>query len=86
MTSQSWKQTVTIHILSSISRIKANQTMKFGQLLECNMKNIFLEKLKIKCGGQLFPDHIFKTQNWAYNWTSGLKFYTICFTALICVL
>ena len=63
MTSQSWKQTVTIHILSSISRNKANQTMKFGQLLECNMKNIFLEKLKIKCGGQLFPDHIFKTQN-----------------------
>ena len=63
MTSQSWKQTVTIHILSSISRIKANQTMKFGQLLECNMKNIFLEKLKIKCGGQLFPDHILKTQN-----------------------
>ena len=63
MTSQSWIQTVTIHILSSISRIKANQTMKFGQLLECNMKNIFLEKLKIKCGGQLFPDHIFKTQN-----------------------
>ena len=55
MTSQSWKQTVTIHILSSISRIKANQTMKFGQLLECNMRNIFLEKSCTKCGGENSP-------------------------------
>ena len=26
--------------------------MKFGQLLECNMGNIFLEKLYAKCGGE----------------------------------
>ena len=50
MTSQPGQQTVVKHILSDISRSKGNQTMKFGQLLECNMKNIFLEKSYSKCG------------------------------------
>ena len=35
--------TVAIHILPNISS-KGNQTMKFGQLIEYNMRNIFLEK------------------------------------------
>ena len=30
---------------------KGNQTMKFGQLIECNMRNVFREKSYIKCGG-----------------------------------
>ena len=29
--------------------------MKFGQLIECNMRNIFLEKLYTKCGGETSP-------------------------------
>ena len=29
--------------------------MKFGQLIECNMKNIFLEKSYTKCGGETGP-------------------------------
>ena len=29
--------------------------MKFGQLIECNMRNIFLEKSYIKCGGETNP-------------------------------
>ena len=37
-------QTIVIHILLNISRSKGNQTMKFGQLIECNMRNIFLDK------------------------------------------
>ena len=40
--SQSGKQTVPI--LPNISKSKGNQTMKFGQLMEYNMRNIFLEK------------------------------------------
>ena len=32
------------YILPNISRSKGNQTMKFGQLIECNVRNIFLEK------------------------------------------
>ena len=36
--------TIVIHILPNISRKKGNQAMTFGQLIECNMRNIFLEK------------------------------------------
>ena len=39
---------VAIHI---ISRSKGNQTMKFRQLIECNMRNVFLEKSYTKYGG-----------------------------------
>ena len=45
MTSQPGSQAITIHILSNISQNKGDQKMKFGQLIEYNMKNIFLEKL-----------------------------------------
>ena len=29
--------------------------MKFGHLIECNMRNIFLEKSYTKCGGETSP-------------------------------
>ena len=29
--------------------------MKFGQLIECNMRNVFLEKSLTKCGGETNP-------------------------------
>ena len=47
MTSQPGLQTIAIHILPNISQSKGNQTMKFGQLIEYNKRNIFLQKL---CG------------------------------------
>ena len=50
MTSQPEKQTIAIHILPNISISKTNQTVKFGQLIECNMRNIFLEISYTKCG------------------------------------
>ena len=31
------------------------QLMKFGLLIEYNMRNIFLEKLYTKCGGETSP-------------------------------
>ena len=34
MTSETGKQPITIHILPDVSRIKGNETMKFGQLTE----------------------------------------------------
>ena len=49
------KQTTAIHILPNISRSKGNQTMKFGQLKEYNMRNIFLEKSYKKYGGEAIP-------------------------------
>ena len=44
MTSQPGQQTIAIHILSNNSRSKSNQTMKLGQLIEYNKRNIFFEK------------------------------------------
>ena len=41
MTSQPDSQRITTHILLNISRIKGNQTMKFGQLIEHAKRNIF---------------------------------------------
>ena len=49
MTSQPGKQTIAIHILPNILRIKGNQTLKFGQLIEYGMRNVFLEKSYAKC-------------------------------------
>ena len=44
-----------MHMLPNISRSKDNQTMKFGQFIECNMRNIFLEKSYTKCDGETSP-------------------------------
>ena len=41
MTSQLTKQTIAIHILTNISKSKGNRAMKFGQLIEYDMRNIF---------------------------------------------
>ena len=55
MTSQPGKQTIAIHILPKISRSKDNQRMKFGQLVDYNIRNIFLEKSYTKCGWETIP-------------------------------
>ena len=47
MMSQPGVPTIAIHILPNISQSKGNWTMKFGQIIEYNKKNIFLERL---CG------------------------------------
>ena len=44
-----------MHILHNISRSKGNLTMKFGQLIGGNIKNVFLEKSYAKCGGETSP-------------------------------
>ena len=44
ITPQLGKKTIAIHTLPNISRIEGNQTMKFGQLIEYDMRNTFLEK------------------------------------------
>ena len=55
MMPQPGKHTIAIHILPNISRSKCNQTMKLGQLLAYNMRNIFLEKSCTKCGEETIP-------------------------------
>ena len=63
MTSQTGKQTVTIHILLNISRSKYNQTMKSGQLIEYNMKNVFREKSYTKFDIETIPRTFSKNKN-----------------------
>ena len=55
LTSQPGQQTIVIHILVNISTSKGNQTMKFGQLIEYNTGNTFLERSYKKCGGETSP-------------------------------
>ena len=55
MMSQLGKQAIVIHILTNISRIKGNKTMKFGQLIEYNMRKIFVTKIIHKSGGETIP-------------------------------
>ena len=64
MTSQPGYQTIiAIHILTNISKSKSNEVMKFGQLIEHNMRNIFLEKSYTKCGGDTIPRPFSKISN-----------------------
>ena len=63
MTSQPGKQIIAIHILLNISRSKGNQTMKFDQLLEYNMRNLFLKKSYTKCGVETIPRPFPKNKN-----------------------
>ena len=44
MMSQAGTQTIALYLLPDISKSKDNQTMEFGQLIEHNVRNIFLRK------------------------------------------
>ena len=61
---------IITQILPNIWRNKGNQTIKFCQLLECNMRNM-VEKL--------VPDSFIKNQNWLYLWINSLKCCKFCF-------
>ena len=52
MTSPPGKQTIAIHIFPNISRSKDNQAIKFSQLIEHDMRNIFGEKSYTKYVGE----------------------------------
>ena len=67
MTSQPGLQIIVIHILPNISRSKDNKTMKFGQLIECNMRNIFLEKLYTKCDRETSPRPFSEKLKWSIS-------------------
>ena len=56
MTSQPGKKTIAIDILPNISQSKGNKTMKLGQLIEYNNRNIFLQTFTEDEAGRLVPD------------------------------
>ena len=55
MTSQPGKQSIAIHILPNISRPEGYYIMKFGQLIECNIKKKISWKILTKCGREIVP-------------------------------
>ena len=62
-----------------ISRSKAKQAIKFGQLVEqCKYRNIFIGNSYTKCE-TLFPDSFLKNRKWAYLWINSLKLYIASF-------
>ena len=61
MTPQPGKQTIVIHILPNILRSEDNQAMKFSQLLEYKMGNIFLENSYTKYSRENSPRSFSKT-------------------------
>ena len=63
MTSQTGQQIIKIHTLPNISRSKGNQTMKFGQLIEYNMRTILLEISYAKYGREASPRPFYKKSN-----------------------
>ena len=70
-------------MLTIISRSKGNQTIKFGQLIEYDMKNLSLEKSYTDHAADIPFSHPFvKNQNWAYLSINILKFYTVCFNCM----
>ena len=77
MISQPDLQTIAIHILPNTSQSKGNKTMKFGQLIEYNKGNIFLQKLFRKWVKETSyrPLFIFKKSLiWGLNKSSAAKF------------
>ena len=46
-----------------MSRSKGNQAMKYGQLIEYYMRNIFVEKSYTNVVKKLFPDLYLKNQS-----------------------
>ena len=60
-----------LHILANISRNKDNQAITIGQLIEYNMRNIFLEKSYGKSGSKPISKTFSKKSKWAYPWTKS---------------
>ena len=50
-------------MLANILRSKGNHAMKFGQLIEDNMRNIFLKNHTQNVVKKLFPDSSLNNQN-----------------------
>ena len=73
MTSLTGKQIIAIHILPNIPRSKGNHTKKFGQLLECDMRNISLNNHKQNVVEKLVSNTFLKTQKLSIS--LGLNFF-----------
>ena len=63
MTLQPGQLTMPIHTFTNISRNKSNQAIKFGQLIEYDMRSIFLKNHTQNVAEKLLPGPFLKNQN-----------------------
>ena len=63
MTSYNRKQIIALHVFPNISRSKENQTKKFGQLIEYNIKKKFSENHTQNAVEKLVSALFLKNQN-----------------------
>ena len=56
MTSQTGQQIITTHVFSNIARSKGSKTMKFGQLIEYDVRDILWNNHAENEAGILVPD------------------------------
>ena len=63
MTLQPGLKAIVIHVLPNILRSKGNQSMKFGQLILCNMRTFFLKNHTQKVMEKLVREPFLKNQN-----------------------
>ena len=82
MRSQSRLPAITIHILSNISRRKVNQRMTFGQFIEYNITNIFLEKSYTKRDGEASSRPFYKKTKLSISLDRLSEFWSICFYSI----
>ena len=60
-------------MLPNFSRSKGNQKIKFGQLIEYNMRNIFVKNNTQNTAENLFQDSFLKNLIWVYLCINSLK-------------
>ena len=82
MASQPWKQTIAIQMLPIMSRTEGNQAIKFGQLRENNMSNIFLEKAYTKYDGKTIARPFSKKLKLSIFRINSLNFHAVCFNCM----
>ena len=63
MTSKPGWQTIQVQILPNISRSIGNKSMEFGQLIEYNIRNIFLKNRTQNVVEKLFLGPFLRNQN-----------------------
>ena len=75
MTSERGKQIIVIYILLNIWRSKGNRAMKFGKLIEYNMRNIFFKKSYIH---SVFHSSFLRWDTNQYKRNTGNKYLNKC--------
>ena len=80
LTKVSFKKVAAQKSIVDITARLANnrKTMKFGQLIECNMRNIFLAKSYTKCDEETSPRPFSEKLKLAYLRINSLRSYTVC--------